>query len=326
MIWVPLAIIAVSKLVGIAADVVRSVSDSAIERQRNRQTVLLWRRECLRRETEYKARGKLLDYLSALAAQIKVERDRTNEVIATLKNSKLQMKDFLIGRSKNLPAADKRRIREALSDVEDSINVYYAEKYRFSLFLDEVYVWKTKLTSKSVYFKLSRSMPQRSLDNFFVAEDFPIAKRLVHVVVRKPKTGPEFLLDGDILGVLPSWEDKPRKALRQNERLLGFVESINYKDRRAHLSLKKAELISSVGKGKAFVALVESVNPSGSMVTLNRVRCFLPRSKEISHPRPKVGDKIRVKPIQMDGKFNKFIVAEVGQLRLTTKSTTLPHP
>ena len=311
MSWVPKAIIAVAKLVGIAADVVRSVSDSAVERQRNRQAVLMWRRECLRRETEYKARGKLLDYLSSLAGQIKVERDRINKVIACLKNSKSQMKDFLISRSKSLSIVDKRRIREALSEVEDSINVYYAEKYRFSLFLDEVYSWKTKLTSKSVYFKLSKSMPEFSLDNFFVAEDFPIAKRLVHAAVRKPKTGPEFLLDGNIRGLLPSWENKPRKHFKQNQSVLGFVESINYKEHQAHLSLKKAELISSVGKGKTFIAFVDSVGPSGSIVTLNQVRCFLPRSKEISHPRPKVGEKISVEPIQMDGKFNKFIVAEV---------------
>jgi hypothetical protein len=308
MFW---AIVEVAIWIGIGAEVVRAVCESGIERERNRQRLIQRRRKILKKETEYKARGKILDYLRQISKEEIEHRNKIKEEINKLKKTRQMIRNYLSGPAKSLSSDTRKKIRQSLIEVEESINTYWGEYYRISLFLDEVSYWRHEIKKKSLYFRIADKVPALSLSNFFVGEDFPIRRHIVHASIRSPKTGPEFLLDSGIRGELPIWEERPKKY-KWGEKVKVFIEWINYKERKAIVSLKRAELLCLKEErlsSKTFNANVVRVFEQGCDVTIGGVKCFLPRSKEANyHIRLTEGQQVKVKILNRNLKTGNIVV------------------
>ncbi|MEO0145611.1 MAG: hypothetical protein ABIM19_02115 [candidate division WOR-3 bacterium] len=308
-----LAIVGVAIIVGIATSVVEAVCEAGTEREENRQRIINRKRKILRRETEYKSRDMMLKYLTKVADEVKDERERYWETIRKLKDTKEQIKSYLID-NPQLPYRMKEELKRALAETQESIDIYYAEMFRIKLFLDEIYRWKKELKSKSLHFKIANKVPQLSLSNFFMGKDFPIRGRIVHARIRKPFRGPEFELDCGIMGRLPDWESRqPRKEYRSGQRVEVYIEMINYREKTAVVSLRKAEIMRIYDERPevVYLAKVIKVHDKGCKVVVNGVEGFLPISREKYRERPRENEQIKVKIVNFDGVYGEPVVQQV---------------
>ncbi|MGQ9847535.1 MAG: S1 RNA-binding domain-containing protein [Bacteroidales bacterium] len=310
-----LYLIGAAAIIKIGVDVLGYLLDQKTIAEKNHQNILRYRRELLRRKTEYKARAEILDYFTQIQKDISKQLNHiSTTIIPALKNDRTQKIEFRKKNKKQLTFEQKKQLNKTITELKISIESYYAEKYRLILFSKELSEWKRYLTSKSTYFKLAQKIPLLDLktDNYFLSTDFPFQGKIVNAIVKSPIRDLKFLLDGNIWGYVKKDEKIENNKLKSGQRIQVFIRGVNYKLRKAVVSLEFANLYSSLKESpdKKYKAIVQTSTPYGALVKIKSTECFLPKSLYVSK-QLEVGAEINVKIIEIDNFNSKIFVSEI---------------
>lgn len=308
-------LIAIATVIQIGAEVIGYVLEKNTIAEKNNQDVLRYRRELLKRETEYKTRGKILDYLTQIQKSNSKQLDQINStIIPALKNDLRPKIEFRKKYKNKLTYEQKKQLNETITELNISIESYYAEKHRLSLFSQELSEWKHYLTSQSPYFKLAQKVPLLDLkpNNYFLSTDFPFKGKVVSAIIKSPIRDLKFLLDGNIWGYVRKDEKIQNNRFKSGQRIQVFICNVNYRSKKAQISLEFVNLILSFKKKpeKTYKAIVQTANAQGSLIQLKSTICFLPKSLCVNK-QLQVGEKINVKIKEIDSFNSNIIVSEV---------------
>lgn len=308
-------LIAVASIIKIGAEVIGYVLERNTIAEKNHQDVLRYRRELLKRKTEYKARGKILDYFTQIQKNNSKQLTHISSIIIpALKNDLIPKIEFRKEHKKRLTFDQKKQLNETITELKISIESYYAEKHRLILFSEELGEWKHYLTSKSPYFKLAQKIPLLDLkpDNYFLSTDFPFKGKIVTAIVKSPIRDLKFLLDGNIWGYIRKDEKTQSNKLKSGQRIQVFINSVNYRLKEAEISLEFAKLFSFFKKNpdKVYKAIVQTSTSQGSLIKIKSTNCFLPKSLCLNK-QLQVGAKINVKIKEIDNFNSNIIVSEI---------------
>lgn len=308
-------IISVASIIKIGAEVIGYVLEQKTIAEKNNQDVIRYRRELLRRKTEYKARGKILDYLTQIQKNNSKQLNHiSSTIIPALKKDLIPKIEYRKEYKTNLTYEQKKQLNEVITELKITIESYFAEKHRLILFSEELGEWKHYLISKSPYYNLSQKVPVLSLkpENYFLSTDFPFKGKIVNAIVKSPIRDLKFLLDGNIWGYVRKDEKIQNNKFKSGQRIQVFVNSVNYKLKEAEISLEFAKLYSSFKQNpdKQYKAIVQTSTSQGSLISIKSTSCFLPKSL-CTNKQLQLGAKIKVKIKEIDNFNSNIIVSEI---------------
>lgn len=324
-------LLAVAAAVGVGAVVVKIITDEAEETERRRKKVADLRRQVVRsiaEEDRAAARAKAeqkewrlaRDHLRNLIEAAIEERKSIYKGLSKLKAARGKLLDAL--KTFRNPEAeqrhiglDRRAIREAINDYDDVVNRKYAEAYRFTAFIDEAYRYKDDLYGRSNPRAQIKAARRFNRESAFDLADIPIKGKVVVGIVRAPKRGPWFQLDCSIRGRLVDREsDMYHKKWSKGERVRLFVESANYSEGIATVSVGKAEFLDAWHAGQIhWTGRIEGENAHGIEVALadSGVTAFVPRSM-VAGNWTNGAHRANVKLVEVDRRLRRVIARLVS--------------
>lgn len=308
------------------------LSGAEAEQERNRQATIRYRHNCYlraehkrrellrikdlkaRKSAEYKAREFMLDHLTELQTDFKKQQSSIREEISRLSAEKDEMLIFYKVTKSRMSEDQKRQYQQAIDRLGESVDIFHGEIYRLYLLIKDFSNYKHLLTSVPLTRRPLRQIP-KNIENIetFSGPDFPIRYHVVRAVVRSPKRGLRFSLDGEIMATLNDGEvPNTQVQYRSNQKVRVFIRSVSYKEGKAIISLLQATFVDALKKNHArsFPAVVTEIVSNGILVGVCGVRAFLPGSlmPAAMLTRIEVGKKLRVIVIDRDRSCGRVIV------------------
>lgn len=301
----------IAVIVGLSAVTMAAIYSSDVIRNKNLKKVSNIRRN-LDSDIEYKARGEKLHYINIVEIKTKSEIIEIVKKTYEVKKGKGLLEEYIKRNKKVIRFEEKLRLKEALMQIDDSINVYYAEKFRLELFLNEIDYSRKLLINTPIFEKRHSEIKNLDIKDFRISNNFPIKNRIVFCKVYKIESKIKFFLEYGIECKLSHLEESNLNLNSFNKYIEVLIESINYKKKFALISIQKVEIIQKIEKDSSslFSATVMYVKEAGCTLLIGSVKCFLPKSYEFKGTRPKKGDEIFVVFAGNSYKYNSFIVKQ----------------
>jgi len=185
------------------------------------------------------------------------------------------------------------KIKKSIDVLSRKYNEHEVEGYRKIIFQEELKKWKWSLITTPTSQKVEA--PFFLNDDFFKKDTFPIKNEIFDA--RIIKRFDEYLihLNYNIEGKLILPEKIDTENI--NKTISVFIEKINYRERLALLSIKRAEFIREIENStdSFFQAKVSKINKFGTYLVINDFECFMPRRYERSKYRPKINSFLNVR-------------------------------
>lgn len=288
-----MAIFPILLALGVGAVVVGLISGSAEEHERQRKKAAELKRKAVKRggkreRAQLRARAERKQRILAhndLWTKIdaaKAERRSLYENLSRMKEARRKLGVHLQDMKKIEERFGRRDIWAAIHKFDEAIDVKYADAYRWTAVIDQLYRLKDDLDGPSPNVgAVAKASRRFDIESTFESTDLPIRGRIVTGIVHAPKRGPWFQLDCSIRGELMKRErNHLDRAWSKDERVRLFVEGADYRNGTAVVSVAKAQFVDAWEGGRTtWRGEVVGKNASGVRVDIGATTVFVPRSK-----------------------------------------------